>query len=97
MGESTQGGHIQFAPQLDDRLGVYCLLGLLPKMGIQLDILLTTGEEHCQRPRGIFTGITTGWWNSTGRGPTSSSINTRNLAVLADSGRGGELFGYSRS
>lgn len=31
--------------QLDDRLGVYVMLDLLPKMGIQFDLLLTEGEE----------------------------------------------------
>lgn len=30
---------------LDDRLGVYTLLELLPKMGIRVDVLLTTDEE----------------------------------------------------
>lgn len=32
-------------PQLDDRLGAYCLLNALPAMGITLDILLTDCEE----------------------------------------------------
>ena len=49
-------GSVVFAPQLDDRLGVYCLLGLLPKMGIQLDVLLTTGEEKCQSTARHFQG-----------------------------------------
>lgn len=31
--------------QLDDRLGVYVMLDLLPKLGIQFDLLLTEGEE----------------------------------------------------
>ena len=31
--------------QLDDRLGVWCLLWALPKLGVNIDILLTTGEE----------------------------------------------------
>lgn len=34
-----------FCPTLDDRLGVYILLYLLPSLGIATDILLTTGEE----------------------------------------------------
>ncbi len=37
-------GHI-FNPQLDDRLGAYIILELLPKLGIKTDILLTEGEE----------------------------------------------------
>ena len=36
---------IAFSPALDDRLGVYTLLYALPRMGIQIDTLLTTGEE----------------------------------------------------
>lgn len=37
------------AMQLDDRLGVWILMYLLPKhFGIQLDILLTDNEEKCQ-------------------------------------------------
>ena len=37
---------IIYAPQLDDRLGVWCLLHGLPMRGIKIDILLTTDEEH---------------------------------------------------
>lgn len=32
--------------QLDDRLGVYTLLDILPQLGIQYDLLLTEGEEQ---------------------------------------------------
>jgi hypothetical protein len=35
------------SPQLDDRMGVYILLDVLPKLGIKPDILLTVGEEMC--------------------------------------------------
>lgn len=41
-------GSTIFAPQLDDRLGVWCLLNALPRLGVTVDILLTTGEEKCQ-------------------------------------------------
>lgn len=34
-----------FSPLVDDRLGVYTLLYLLPKLGIKCDILLSEGEE----------------------------------------------------
>jgi len=34
-----------FNEQLDDRLGAYIILDVLPKYGIKCDILLTTGEE----------------------------------------------------
>jgi hypothetical protein len=34
-----------FTPMVDDRLGAYTLLHLLPKLGINCDILLSEGEE----------------------------------------------------
>jgi hypothetical protein len=34
-----------FSPQLDDRLGVYAILDVLPLLNIPVDILLTEGEE----------------------------------------------------
>lgn len=34
-----------FSPTVDDRLGVYTLLYLLPQLGINFDILLSEGEE----------------------------------------------------
>lgn len=36
---------VVFAARLDDRLGAYIILDLLPKMGFKIDILLTWGEE----------------------------------------------------
>ena len=36
---------IVFAAQLDDRLGVYTILDLLPRLGIVVDVLLTENEE----------------------------------------------------
>ena len=41
----TKIGPYVICPQLDDRLGAWVLLSLLPKMGVNLDVLLTTGEE----------------------------------------------------
>lgn len=39
-------GDYVFAPQLDDRLGVWVLLDLLPTLAVEpYDVLLTTGEE----------------------------------------------------
>ena len=32
-------------PQLDDRLGIYVIMDILPRFGIKPDILLTEGEE----------------------------------------------------
>lgn len=42
---NTASGPIVHSGALDDRLGAYTILELLPKLGIQYDILLTTGEE----------------------------------------------------
>ncbi len=39
------GDDIVFSTRLDDRLGAYIILDLLPAMGIHTDILLTEGEE----------------------------------------------------
>jgi hypothetical protein len=41
----TLSGRYVMCPSLDDRLGVYALLYLLPQMGMTTDILLTDGEE----------------------------------------------------
>jgi putative aminopeptidase FrvX len=41
-------GNCLVCPQLDDRLGVWLLLEQLPRLGIDLDILLTTNEERCR-------------------------------------------------
>jgi hypothetical protein len=43
------------SPVLDDRLGVYILLDVLPKLGLKYDILLTTGEEQCNSTAQYFT------------------------------------------
>lgn len=37
-----------YSPRLDDRLGVYIILDILPKLGINVDVLLTSDEEQCQ-------------------------------------------------
>jgi hypothetical protein len=40
------GGHkIVYSPRLDDRLGAYILLDLLPLLDVHTDVLLTVGEE----------------------------------------------------
>ena len=41
--------------QLDDRLGAWVLLDILPKMGIHCDILLTDSEESGQSTAKYFT------------------------------------------
>lgn len=42
---NIDGKEYVFNAQLDDRLGAYTLLSLLPKLGITCDVLLTYGEE----------------------------------------------------
>lgn len=45
----TEGaGTVVFSRALDDRLGAYIILELLPKLGLKYDILLTVGEESGQ-------------------------------------------------
>lgn len=44
-----------FSPKLDDRLGVYVLLSLLPSLGVHMDILLTTDEESGRSTGANFT------------------------------------------
>jgi hypothetical protein len=39
-------GDVVKAPQLDDRLGAYIILDLLPKLGLKYDLLLCDGEEQ---------------------------------------------------
>jgi hypothetical protein len=41
----TASGTVCHSGALDDRLGAYTILHLLPALGINVDILLTTGEE----------------------------------------------------
>lgn len=42
---TMNGNKITFTPMLDDRLGVYTIMDFLPSLGINMDILLTDGEE----------------------------------------------------
>lgn len=42
---NTADGEVVYSRALDDRLGAYIILELLPALGIQHDILLTVGEE----------------------------------------------------
>jgi hypothetical protein len=41
----TEAGSVVFSRALDDRLGAYTILEMLPRLGINVDVLLTTGEE----------------------------------------------------
>jgi hypothetical protein len=40
-----QKGDVVWHPCLDDRLGAYLLLEVLPQLGVEFDLLLTEGEE----------------------------------------------------
>ena len=46
---------IYFCPTLDDRAGAYVILHLLPELGINYDILITTGEESLESSAQYFT------------------------------------------
>jgi hypothetical protein len=48
------GGTVVFSRALDDRLGAYIILELLPKLGLDYDILLTVGEESAQSTAAFF-------------------------------------------
>lgn len=48
------GGTVVFSRALDDRLGAYIILELLPELGITYDVLLTTGEEVGRSTAGYF-------------------------------------------
>ncbi len=52
---NTAAGPVIFSGALDDRLGAYTILELLPKLGIQYDILLTVGEESGRSTAQYFT------------------------------------------
>jgi hypothetical protein len=50
----TDAGEVVYSGALDDRLGAYIILDLLPELGITCDILLTTGEESGQSTAQFF-------------------------------------------
>src|SRR5687767_14937641 len=49
----SKQGIIQ-CPQLDDRLGVWVILDVLPAIGVQVDVLLTDSEEVGASTAGYF-------------------------------------------
>lgn len=51
-----------FCARLDDRLGVYTVLDYLPKLGINVDILLTEGEESCRSTASLFKAPRQYYW-----------------------------------
>lgn len=50
----TEAGPVIFSGALDDRLGAYIILELLPAIGIKYDLLLTVGEESGQSTAEFF-------------------------------------------
>lgn len=51
---NTTGGKVVYSGALDDRLGAFVILDLLPKMGLNFDVLLTVGEESCATTAEFF-------------------------------------------
>lgn len=51
---NTADGPVVFSGALDDRLGAYTILELLPRLGVQVDVLLTTAEESCESTAQFF-------------------------------------------
>ena len=41
-------------PGLDDRLGAWVIMDVLPQKGIEVDVLLTSGEESAQSSAALF-------------------------------------------
>lgn len=50
----TQDGLVVHSRALDDRLGAYIILDMLPTLGIEFDILLTVGEESGRSTAAYF-------------------------------------------
>ncbi|MBM4044172.1 MAG: hypothetical protein FJ279_03590 [Planctomycetes bacterium] len=53
-GDCPGYGPIVHSPWLDDRLGVFTILDLLPALGVKVDVLLTDGEERAQSTAAQF-------------------------------------------
>lgn len=54
FGHSKKDPDKIYNAQLDDRLGAYTILDVLPTLGIKVDVLLTTGEETCRSTAAHF-------------------------------------------
>lgn len=68
---TTNGELIALSGALDDRLGAYVGLELLPKLGITVDILLTTNEERgASTARDFVTDKSYNWMIEFDRGGT---------------------------
>lgn len=51
---NTEAGEVVYSRALDDRLGAYIILDLLPALGINHDVLLTVGEEDAMSTADFF-------------------------------------------
>lgn len=50
----TEAGTVVYSRALDDRLGAYIILDMLPKLDVNVDILLTVGEESARSTARYF-------------------------------------------
>jgi hypothetical protein len=50
----TEAGLVVYSRALDDRLGAYIILDMLPKLGVEVDVLLTVGEESGRSTAAFF-------------------------------------------
>jgi hypothetical protein len=82
---NTSAGPLVVSGTLDDRLGVYVILELLPKLGITCDWLLTTDEEMGQSTAGDFdTGKEYKWMFQFDRGGTDVVMYDYETKQLCD-------------
>jgi hypothetical protein len=51
---TTKNDILAFSPCLDDRLGIFTIINLLPQFGIEVDMLFTTDEEKCMSTASDF-------------------------------------------
>lgn len=54
---NTADGLVCYSRSLDDRLGAYIILDMLPRLGVNVDILLTIGEERGQSTAEYFETV----------------------------------------
>lgn len=85
---NTAAGLLATSGALDDRLGVYVILEMLPKLGIVCDWLLTTDEEICSSTaEDFFPEKSWNWMISFDRGGTDVvmyNYETKELCGLVE-------------
>lgn len=87
----TADGPLVLSGALDDRLGAYIILELLPKLGLEFDILLTVGEEAGNSTAQYFdTEKAYNWMIEFDRGGTDVVLyqyeDSETRSLVADSG-----------